>query len=48
MKSLVFGVFNTAYRLGMVLNLAQGGLKKSYKSLKFHDPEPVETLYLNS
>ena len=29
----------------MVLNLAQQGLKKSLKSLKFHDPEPVETLY---
>ena len=28
----------------MVLNLAQQGLKKSLKSLKFHDPAPVETL----
>ena len=30
--SLVFGVFNTAYRLGMALNLAQRGLKKYWIS----------------
>ena len=28
----------------MVLNLALQGLKKSLKSLKFHDSEPIETL----
>ena len=42
--SLIFGVFITAYQLSMVLNLTQQGLEKSEKSLKFHDPEPVETL----
>ena len=42
--SLIFGVFNTAYQLGMVLNLAHRGVKKSLKSLKFCDPEPAETL----
>ena len=33
----------TAYQLSIVLNLSQQGLKKSLKSLKFHDPEPVKT-----
>ena len=42
---MIFGVFTTAYQLSMALNLAQQGLKKSLKILKFHDPEPVETLY---
>ena len=43
--SLIFGVFITVYLLSMVLNLAQQGLKKSQKSLKFHDSERVETLW---
>ena len=29
----------------MVLNLAQQGIKKYLKSLKFHYAEPVETVY---
>ena len=40
--SLIFGVFVTVYHSCMVLHLAQQGPKKSEKSLKFHDPEPVE------
>ena len=40
---MIFGVFTTAYQLSMALNLAQQGLKKSQKSLKFH-PEHVDTL----
>ena len=44
--SLIFGVFITVYRLSMVLNLTQQGLKKSQKSLEFHDPEPVKTLII--
>ena len=35
-------------KLSMVLNLIQRGLKKSLKSLKFYDPEPVETLQSQS
>ena len=43
--SLIFDVFIATYRLSMVLNSAQQGLKKSWKSLTFHAPEPVGTLY---
>ena len=48
--SLIFGVFVTPYRLSMVLNVAQQGLKKSWKSLKFYDPEhlyPVQVSWMN-
>ena len=39
------GFFITAYLLSVVLNLAQHGLKKVFT---FHDPEPVETLYMHT
>ena len=40
--SLILGFFDNAHRIRF--NLAQRGLKKSSKSLRYRIPEPVRTL----